>query len=98
MSTEYWNLAGSDLAQDWSNIGLIATSDDWSGVRSIVGFRGDGLTSATGTDPRTITGTSSEIDVNANQANPNTFTTGGVAEFHLANPVVETFGRSRMRR
>ena len=92
MSTEYWNLAGSDLAQDWSNIGLIATSDDWSGVRSIVGFRGDGLTSATGTDPRTITGTSSEVDVNANQTNPNTFTTGGVAEFHLTNPVVALQG------
>ncbi|WP_438879514.1 hypothetical protein, partial [Bacillus cereus group sp. Bce015] len=46
-----------------------------------------------GADPRAITvdGTG-VIDVNANQTAPNTFTTGGVAEFHLADPVVALTG------
>ncbi|WP_445240352.1 Calx-beta domain-containing protein [Microcoleus vaginatus] len=34
----------------------------------------------------------SPIDVNANQTNPNTFNTGGVAEFEIANPVVALTG------
>ena len=93
MSATYWNLAGSDFFQDWSDTSLISTSDDWSGVPSIVGFRGDGLTSGTGTDPRGITGSGTPvIDVNANQTNPNTFATGGVTEFQIANPVVGLTG------
>jgi len=39
------------LSQDCSNTGLITTNDDWSGVASIIGYRGDGLTTATGVDP-----------------------------------------------
>ncbi|WP_242137067.1 endonuclease/exonuclease/phosphatase family protein [Sphingomonas sp. TREG-RG-20F-R18-01] len=92
MTTTYWNLGGGDLYQDWSNIGLITTNDDWSGVPSIMGYRGDGLTSGTGIDPRTLTGTSPVIDVNANQTNPNTFTTGGVTEFQIANPTIALSG------
>jgi len=82
------------FAQDWTNIGLITANDDWSGVPGITGYRGDDLTSATGVDPQTITadGTSSPVDVNANQTNPNTFSTGGVTEFHLTDPVVALTG------
>ena len=78
--------------QDWSNIGLITTSDDWSGVPGITGYRGDGLTGATGVDPQTIIadGSGTPVDVNANQTNPATFTTGGLTEFHLADPAVAT--------
>src|SRR5207244_939892 len=66
----------------------------WSGVPGIIGYRGDDLTTATGTDPRTIlaVGTNTPVDVNANQTNPNTFATGGVAEFHLADPVIALNG------
>ena len=32
------------FSQDWSNTGLITVDDDWSGVNSIIGYRGDGLT------------------------------------------------------
>jgi predicted extracellular nuclease len=80
--------------QDWSNIGLITTSDDWSGVPGITGYRGDSLTGATGTDPQTITadGSDTPVDVNANQVNPATFTTGGVTEFHLADPAIALTG------
>ena len=80
--------------QDWSNLGLITVDDDWSGVPGVIGYRGDALTTATGTDPQTITadGSATPVDVNANQTNPNTLTTGGVAEFHLADPSVALNG------
>jgi len=93
MSDAYSNLSGGNFFQDWSNPSLITTNDNWDGVPSIVGFRGDDVTSATGVDPRTLTGDGTVvIDVNANQTNPNTFTTGGVTEFALANPTIALTG------
>jgi hypothetical protein len=89
MSKTFFKLAGGDFFQDWTNTGLITTSDDWSGVDSIVGYRGDGLASS-GRDPRLVTADSTVIDVNANATNPNTNTTGGVTEFQIADPVVRT--------
>lgn len=76
------------FAQDWSDAGLITLSDDWSGVPGIEGFRGDGLAS-TGADPQTVLvdGSPDVVDVNANQAST-AFTTGGVAEFAIGDPVV----------
>ncbi len=89
----YYNLAGGSFSQDWSNTALITASDNWSGVPYIIGFRGDDLTTATGTNASTILTTSNVIDVNANQTNPNTNTTGGVTEFDgIANPVVALQG------
>ena len=92
MSADYFNLANGSLTQDWSNLGLITTNDSWAGVPSIVGFRGDDLTGVTGADPTTLSGNSSVVDVNANQTNPDTFSTGGVTEFHIANPTVALTG------
>lgn len=94
MSNTPFRLSEGSFVQDWSNAGQIATNDDWSGVPSIIGFRGDGLTSGTSIDPRTITQNDANpvVDVNANQTNPNTFTTGGVAEFALADPTVALAG------
>ena len=81
------------FSQNWSNTGLITTNDDWSGVPGITGYRGDGLTSVNDVDPQTVVADgTSVIDVNANQTNPNTFTTGGVTEFHIADPVVALTG------
>jgi uncharacterized protein len=80
----YFALAGGSFSQNWDNIGLITANDDWSLVPHIIGYRGDDLTNATGADPRTIFGTSAVVDVNANQTNPETFITGGVAEFHVS--------------
>jgi hypothetical protein len=81
------------FAQDWSNTGLITADDDWSGVPGIIGFRGDGLTSSTGTDPQTILADDfpGVEDVNANETAPG-ITVGGVAEFEIANPVVALQG------
>src|SRR6185503_8599946 len=87
------------FSQDWTNTGLITADDVWSGVPGIIGYRGDGLTGGTAVDPQTVVadGTGTPVDVNANQTNPNTFTTGGVAEFHIANPVVAFQGSGTAR-
>ena len=78
--------AGADLSpqplpfgQDWTDTGLISVDDDWSGVPGVTGYRGDDLTTATGTDPQTITadGSGTPVDVIANQTSPNTLATGG---------------------
>lgn len=90
----YFNLASGTFRQDWTNVDLITTDDDWSGVPSIIGYRGDNLTSGTGTNPGMLTAndTGLVVDVNANQTSPNTFNTGGVTEFHLPNPTVALAG------
>ncbi|MCG2584965.1 Ig-like domain-containing protein [Massilia sp. TS11] len=92
MAKTFFKLANGDFFQDWSNTGLITTNNVWDGVDAIVGYRGDGLASS-GKDPRLVTtdGTS-VVNVLANQSNPNTLTTGGVAEFQLADPVVALQG------
>ncbi|MFM8274354.1 MAG: beta strand repeat-containing protein [Gemmata sp.] len=91
----YWNLStGGPFRQDWSNTGLITTNDVWTGVPSIIGYRGDGLTAGVGTDPRTLTANDATptVDVNENQTDPNTFTTAGVTEFEITNPTVALAG------
>ena len=82
------------FAQDWTNTGLITADDNWSGVPGVIGYRGDALVGSPGADPQTITadGAATPTDVTANQTSPNTFTTGGVAEFHITNPVVALQG------
>jgi len=84
------------FAQAWTNTGLITANDNWSGVPGIEGFLGQDLTTATGTDPQTILGISTvanDLDVIANQSNPNTLTAGGVAEFDgIANPTIALQG------
>ncbi len=83
------------FTQSWGSPGLIAANDDWSGVPSITGYRGDvDAASPTDVDPRTRTDVAlGAVDVIANQANPNTVTAGGVAEFdQLADPMVALQG------
>jgi VCBS repeat-containing protein len=92
MSKTFYKLSQSDFFQDWSNTGLLTTTNDWSGVQSIMGFRGDGLASPAGRDPRLVTADSNVENVIVNQTNPNTLTTGGVAEFQIANPTVALQG------
>ncbi|CAG0931297.1 hypothetical protein TFLX_02077 [Thermoflexales bacterium] len=78
------------LQQGWDNTLLITVNDQWGGVPGIIGYRGDDLTTATGVDPQTILsdGTSTPIDVVANQIDPNTLTDDGLAEFNIPNSVV----------
>jgi len=81
------------FSQNWSDTSLVTTSDDWSGVAGVIGYRGDGLAS-TGTDPQTVLadGSGTPVDVNANQTNPSTYTTGGVTEFEITDPVIALQG------
>lgn len=86
------------FAQNWTNIALLNTTDDWSTIPGIIGYRGDGLTGSTGTDPQTILGEGTPVvDVNVNQTNPNTFATGGATEFHITDPVVALAGSGTAR-
>ncbi|MEZ5439931.1 MAG: Calx-beta domain-containing protein [Lysobacterales bacterium] len=93
--TTPFDLSAGDLTQNWSNAALITANDDWSGVPSIQGYRGDNLTGSTGTDPQTLLAADDPgvVDVVANQGNPDTVTAGGVLEFDtLANPAVALNG------
>jgi predicted extracellular nuclease len=92
MSATYYRLRDGIFQQDWGNTALINTADDWSDVPSIEGFLGENLTSATGVDPRTLTGSDATRDAVANQTNPNTLSGGGVAEFEGSNPTVALNG------
>lgn len=87
------------FSQDWSNTGLITIANDWSGVPGLIGHRGDGLAGSTGVDPQTILaeGTATPVNVIANQANPNTNNTGGIAEFEIANPTIAMQGSGTAR-
>jgi len=69
--------------QDWSDGGLITADDNWTGVPGVQGYRGDDITTSTGIDPQTLTadGSGTPTDVIANQTNPSTLASGGVAEF-----------------
>lgn len=88
----YHDLSSGSLLQDWSNTGLITANDDWSSIQSIRGYLGADGTSTTGIDPQTVLMPLNDIDVVANQTNPNTLTAGGVIEFHLTDPVVALSG------
>ena len=85
------------FSQNWANTGLITANDNWSGVPGIVGYLGnyDTVGSPTNVDPQTLLAdySTTDVDVIANQTNPNTLTAGGVAEFDgIADPVVALQG------
>lgn len=83
------------FVQDWSNTSLITQENDWSSVPGFVGYRGDKFASRPGVNPQTVTadGISTPINVIANQKNPNSLRTGGVAEFDtIPNPTVALKG------
>ena len=60
------------FSQNWTNTNLITTTDVWSGVPGIIGYRGDDLTTLINTDPQTLLmdGTNTPEDVNANRTDP----------------------------
>ena len=99
MSNAYHVLANGDFSQNWNDPALITANDDWSNVPGIVGYRGDGLTGGTGVDPTTVRGNDATaiVDVNANQTNPATFTSGGVTEFQGTDGVVALQGSGTAR-
>lgn len=89
---------GTPFSQDWSNPALITIDNNWSTVPSISGFIGSVSPDLpAGTDPQTVLDGSSlgfiTQNVNADETNPDTFGTGGVAEFDtIGNPTVALQG------
>lgn len=78
----YHTLApGTPLVQDWSNMSLIDVADDWGGVSAINGYSDNVAPDNPGADPQLQLIPSTTIDVNPNQNNPSTYSTGGVTEF-----------------
>lgn len=79
------------FSQNWTNIGMITTNDDWSGVPGIEGYflRND-TSSTTNVDPQTLLADTfagaeaPELDVIANQV-ATAISNGGVAEFHTTS-------------
>jgi uncharacterized protein len=97
------------FSQDWTNTSLIGLATDsagtlnaaenWTAVPGIVGYRGDALTSATGTNPQTILadGTGTPVQVLSNLTSA-TLATGGIGEFDgIANPTVAFQGSGTAR-
>src|SRR4051794_17510755 len=73
-------IATYPYSQPWDNSALITANDDWSGVDGVQGYRGDGLSSSTSTDPQTVTadGSATPTQVFANGAVTNT--SGGLLD------------------
>lgn len=72
------------LVQKWTEPSLVTLDNDWSSAPGFMGYRGDKTTSKTGANPQTIVldGTiTTSVSVFANQSKPNSFRSGGVAEF-----------------
>ncbi len=95
MTTIRHLLSSGNFLQNWTATNQITANDDWSGVASIVGYLGQDITTATGTDPQTLTTNSSvanDVDVIANQSNTS-INNGGIAEFDgIANPTIALQG------
>ena len=83
------------FVQDWSNAALITQENEWANVPGFVGYRGDKLAAKPGANPQLITadGNATPFSVLANQKNPNSLRTGGVAEFDsIPNPTIALKG------
>ncbi len=75
------------FAQDWSNTNLITTSNDWSTVPSIIGYRGDGLAAGTGVDPNTVLADGAATPVNVVAQSTAANTAGGIHEIEASGMV-----------
>jgi hypothetical protein len=76
--------------QNWSNTGLLTTTDNWNNVPGIIGYLGENpIESTAGRLPRTLTADSASApDLMPNLGDPSGVVIGGVAELHLIDPVV----------
>jgi predicted extracellular nuclease/2',3'-cyclic-nucleotide 2'-phosphodiesterase (5'-nucleotidase family) len=95
MSKVYFNLAGGNLSQNWTDTSLISADDNWANVPSFEGFLGQNITTTDGVNPGTLLTDSTvanDLDVQHGETNPDSFTTGGVAEFEIADPTIALNG------
>lgn len=80
MSTLYHSLASGDFSQSWSGTASSLTAGNWSSIASIMGYRGDNLTSNTATDPQTNLADGDGTPVDLLNASTATSSTGGIHE------------------
>lgn len=83
-------LASGDFTQDWSDANLITSSDDWSGVPSIIGFVADDVAGGTGNDPQTLLMDppgSSPATEDVIEGSTATSTSGGIHEIEASEVV-----------
>lgn len=78
--------ASLPFTQDWSDPSLITATDDWSGISSIVGYRGDSLASRD-TDPQTVLADGSSTPLNVRAQSSAVSNTGGIHEVEDAQTV-----------
>lgn len=97
LDATYFNLSTGPLSQNWEDSSQITVDDNWSGVPSIVGYRGDNQTATTAFDPQTVTADDATVapvvDINHDRNTvvpsdtPSAFSTGGLAEFAIPTPI-----------
>ena len=83
------------VTENWSDVSRITKDNDWSAVPGFLGYRGDKLAGKPGMSPQAIVadGLSTPVNVIANQTNPKSLRTGGVAEFDgIGNPTIALRG------
>jgi VCBS repeat-containing protein len=79
MTTTPHALRDSNFVQNWSGTAGLLTADSW-GVASIMGYRGDGLSSSTSTDPQTVLAPGDGTPLNLINGSTATATAGGIHE------------------
>src|SRR4051812_44580482 len=72
--------------QRWDDPAAIDTNNDWSGVPSIIGYRGDGM-AATNRDPQTVLADGATTPVNVVAQSTAANTAGGVHEITAAGTI-----------
>jgi hypothetical protein len=84
------------FTQNWSDTSRITAPNDWSGVPSIEGYDGNGLTTGNDVDPQTLLGMSGALCVTPNMTTTNV-TTAGVGEVQLTDPTIALAGHATKR-
>ena len=82
MSTTPFKLSLGNLIQNWAGTAAQLTADNWANIASIVGYRGDGMTNNTSTDPQTVLAPGAGTPINLINASTTGSATGGVHEIN----------------
>jgi hypothetical protein len=78
----YYNLAGGNLTQNWSDGSMFTADNDWNGVPSIIGYDGADAAGVQGSDPCVLTGAPlGSPQVSINRQHPSTITDVAVGHF-----------------
>jgi VCBS repeat-containing protein len=82
MSKTPHQLRNSNFSQNWTGTSALLTAGNWNNIASIVGYRGDGLTNNTSTDPQTVLANGDATPIDLINASTTSSATGGVHEIN----------------